>query len=1071
MRSRRPSSSTDDGDPEPASPLDGGDYNYSTSAAISSTTKPDVTTPISKEKMEEPRGYRRVKARSFWACSISTLCVTILSALTMVAIVHSFQSRQCDVKGCIKTYMSPAYAPLVNFDTEHTRFASKYKPRGVPVLFIPGNAGSYKQVRSMAKEGARQWAELVQVNPGIEESGRHKLDFFTVDFNEDITAFHGQTLLDQAEYLNDAVAYILSLYHDARKSTLDSDLPDPSSVIIVGHSMGGIVARTMLTMPNYQLNSVNTIITLSTPHARAPVSFDEQIVSTYTHINDYWRKSYSAEWAPYNPLFYTTLISIAGGSLDTVVPSDYANVASILPETNGFTVFTSSIPDVWVSIDHLAILWCNQLMKVLIGSLLDIVDVKRPGQTKSRPDRMRVFKKWYLTGMEDNAIKTLPQETPSTLLTLEDISQSMIPQGERLVIRELGQSPKPRAYLMPIPATTGTAGARFTLLTNRNLEHVQDDHLKVLLCSMFSSTPSQTAQSFPMNMDLSGDGSGSTKLACKLAGSDVIHLPASTKDSQYPFDQSSPFSYLQYDFGDIYEHQFVAVVDSAATPTTGWAVGEFVYRNAQKMQANTSLTGLLVDGLHVTLASNRHLVQELTIPAIHSSLLTWKLSFQPQSCRNLEPLFQPILRQYISEPYESKYFVNVKNADIHFHGSAPFMPQALKPGPHRGLSLQFWSDPTCNAPVDVTLKFDPWGSLGKLVMRYRTIFAAFPLLMVASVSRKQFREYNSRGRFISFNEGLDIMIAQTLPVTLVVFSTLAAYFAIVNAVPSSPMSQNRRHNRETTKAEYARNDLLIGLQDPFFWFLAPLFALVSLGVVVVVNYLVMVILRILMGYYTILDYVSLLNRDKKRSIAAAFVASSPKRRVMTTLVLLSFVAFVVPYQFAYLVACIVQLATTVRALKCAHDNSAGDRHSAQWNFYHYTHSIMILMLWILPINLPVLVVWIHNLAVHWLTPFSSHHNLISIVPFILLVETLTSGKMIPRVTTRLWLVTDILLAFLAFYAGIWGVTYAYRLHHLVNVVVAWLITVHFSKARLTTSGLLELFNDDEEAGGSKQRPE
>ena len=116
---------------------------------------------------------------------------------------------------------------------------------------------------------------------------------------------------------------------------------------------------------------------------------------------------------------------------------------------------------------------------------------------------------------------------------------------------------------------------------------------------------------------------------------------------------------------------------------------------------------------------------------------------------------------------------------------------------------------------------------------------------------------------MSFNEGLDIMIAQTLPITLVVFSTLAAYFAIVNAAPSSPMSQNHRHNRETTKADYARNDLLIGLQDPFFWFLAPLFALVSLGVVVVVNYLVMIILRILMGYYTILDYVSLLSRDKK----------------------------------------------------------------------------------------------------------------------------------------------------------------------------------------------------------------
>lgn len=58
------------------------------------------------------------------------------------------------------------------------------------------------------------------------------------------------------------------------------------------------------------------------------------------------------------------------------------------------------------------------------------------------------------------------------------------------------------------------------------------------------------------------------------------------------------------------------------------------------------------------------------------------------------------------------------------------------------------------------------------------------------------------------------------------------------------------------------------------------------------------------------------------------------------------------------------------------------------------------MLWILPINLPVLVVWIHNLAVHWLTPFSSHHNLLSIMPFILFVETLTTGNMIPRISNR-----------------------------------------------------------------------
>lgn len=58
------------------------------------------------------------------------------------------------------------------------------------------------------------------------------------------------------------------------------------------------------------------------------------------------------------------------------------------------------------------------------------------------------------------------------------------------------------------------------------------------------------------------------------------------------------------------------------------------------------------------------------------------------------------------------------------------------------------------------------------------------------------------------------------------------------------------------------------------------------------------------------------------------------------------------------------------------------------------------MLWILPINILVLLVWAHNLVVHWFMPFSSHHNVLSIMPFILLVEAMTTGTMIPRVTTR-----------------------------------------------------------------------
>jgi glycosylphosphatidylinositol deacylase len=112
-----------------------------------------------------------------------------------------------------------------------------------------------------------------------------------------------------------------------------------------------------------------------------------------------------------------------------------------------------------------------------------------------------------------------------------------------------------------------------------------------------------------------------------------------------------------------------------------------------------------------------------------------------------------------------------------------------------------------------------------------------------------------------------------------------------------------------------------------------------------------------------------------------------------------------------------------------------------YNFYNYSHSLLILMLWILPINLPVLVVWIRNLALHWLTPFSSHHNILSIVPFILLVETGATGKMVPPMNSRLRHITGMILLSLALYSAAYGVSYAYTLHQVANVFCAWLVLI------------------------------
>lgn len=1056
-----------------------------------STMAPLVSPRLYTDSSPEGQRLRQSRLRSPWMCSVLTVFTTFLALVFLFSILRSFAARSAGADGCGVPMMSPTFIRMVGFDTEHTRFASKYNLylyreegvdpysheniglNGAPVLFLPGNAGSYRQVRSLAAEASRQYYGNIVHDQDRLKKGTRSLDFFMVDFNEDMAAFHGQTLLDQAEYVNEAVAYILSLYHDPKRSRRDPALPDPSAVIIIGHSMGGIVARTALTMSNHMTNSVNTIITMSAPHAKPPVSFDSDVVNTYKQINDYWREAYSQTWANNNPLWHVTLISIAGGSRDTVVPSDYASISSLVPDTHGFTVFTSTIPDVWIGMDHLSITWCDQFRKAIVGSLFDIVDVRRAGQTKPRAERMRILKKWYLTGLESVAERTLPQQAPNTLLNLEDNTNTILSQGQRLVLRELGYRQARDVHLLPIPPQ-GVSGKKFTLLTDQRLDERGDgSNLEILFCSLFPLQNGHFADLFSMNMDFSGDNVGSTRLACKNAADDTIHLPASTRLSKYAFDRVPPFSYLQYDLEDLAEHQFVAVVDKANSPTQGWVVAEFSDSSDSVIRARVGLGGLLSAGLNMRLPASRPMVTEVKIPALYSSLLDYRLKIVRRGLDGKKELFAPLLRQSLPDPHETKFFVNVNEVEVNLHGLAPFIPPPLREQAMLGgVSFQLWTDPTSGASVDISLKVDIAGSLGELVMRYRTVFAAFPLLVVALVIRKQFKIYDKTGYFITFAEGLDSTLRSSLPVLLAAMSLFASSLATSKKLPPTDDPFHWRTNSTETPIDFTKNDLLLGSDDAFFWFLVPVFGLIAVGVCVIVNYLALAILSFFSFLYGLSNSIpGPFRRDDKGNLPI-FSPATPRRRLISATILLILVSTIIPYQFAYMVSCVVQLATCVRAYRHAKETKS----AAHASFANYAYSILILMLWILPINALVLLVWAHNLVVHWYMPFSSHHNVLSIMPFILLVETMTSGTMIPRVPTRLKHVTSLLLFAIATYSAIYGVSYAYLLHHLANIFAAWLVCIYFFSNGIPVRKLWRILEGDdfchteEEGSHIKKKP-
>lgn len=95
-------------------------------------TEPAVISLSSKEALATDKMAdsgpvtRRSRLRSPWACSLLIVVTTALAALSLFSIVHSFSNLQLESKGCRMSYMRPSFAKLEDFDTEHTRFASKY---------------------------------------------------------------------------------------------------------------------------------------------------------------------------------------------------------------------------------------------------------------------------------------------------------------------------------------------------------------------------------------------------------------------------------------------------------------------------------------------------------------------------------------------------------------------------------------------------------------------------------------------------------------------------------------------------------------------------------------------------------------------------------------------------------------------------------------------------------------------------------------------------------------------------------------------------------------------------------
>uniref|UniRef100_A0A7I4AUK2 GPI inositol-deacylase n=1 Tax=Physcomitrium patens TaxID=3218 RepID=A0A7I4AUK2_PHYPA len=165
----------------------------------------------------------------------------------------------------------------------------------------------------------------------------------------------------------------------------------PTNVILVGHSMGGFVARAVVVHPGLRKGAVETVLTLSSPHRSPPLAVQPSFGNFFSRVNNAWIRGYESAKESEAPLSKTVVVSITGGAHDYQVRSRMSSLDGIVPPTHGLTVATSGMVKIWMSMEHQSILWCNQMVVQVGHTLLQLID-RRTGQQYTSPHvRLAIF--------------------------------------------------------------------------------------------------------------------------------------------------------------------------------------------------------------------------------------------------------------------------------------------------------------------------------------------------------------------------------------------------------------------------------------------------------------------------------------------------------------------------------------------------------------------------------------------------------------------------------------------------------------------------------------------------------
>ena len=263
------------------------------------------------------------------------------------------------------------------FSNKENEGEGRRKKRTTLALFVPGNGGSYEQVRSL---GHTTYALRVADSEAFKREKHHReqshtyddaIEWYAMDFNGESAALSADAVEAQIRTTREVLEnFILEKRSNADViGTIEVQDEEISSVVLViGHSMGGLVAKHAVNSIHLQkLIARNgtrrrlVVITLATPHAFHPSAF-----SLSVFLNHAWRKTNEKGGN------IASLFSISGGVRDWQVSGNDAAYIVRDNRHRGRQVEIQTVKS-RISCDHLAICWCKQVVLSLGVTMRGII--------------------------------------------------------------------------------------------------------------------------------------------------------------------------------------------------------------------------------------------------------------------------------------------------------------------------------------------------------------------------------------------------------------------------------------------------------------------------------------------------------------------------------------------------------------------------------------------------------------------------------------------------------------------------------------------------------------------------